>query len=239
VQRLPIARYDQVGGKQLIPQLSQLSQVELAAVEAHERSHRDRPVVLNRLRWLTGNEPLPGYDALDSDEIVRALADADAATVKAVRSYERHHRDRRDVRAEIARILPTSQTSAGQDRAREQMAALVQAGTRSDPPATRADLDARQQRRPGVITAASTAWTHSAMSGTSESGSVTKRAIGASASSSIGRDSTAGARPARANSGSCSAPPTAPLPAFAGRKQQPCLHIHPPERRPRARRHAR
>ena len=37
-QRLPIARYDQLDGKQLIPQLSQLSQEELAAVEAHERS---------------------------------------------------------------------------------------------------------------------------------------------------------------------------------------------------------
>jgi hypothetical protein len=140
-QRLPIARYDQVDGKQLIPQLTQLSQVELAAVEAHERSHRERPVVLNRLRWLRGNEPLPGYDALDSDEIVGALADADAATVKAVRSYERHHRDRRDVRAEVARVIRTAQASAGQDRAREDKAALVQAGIRSDPPPTRTDPD--------------------------------------------------------------------------------------------------
>ncbi len=139
--RLPIASYDQLDGKQVFQQLSQLSQVELAAVEAHERSHRARPVVLNRLRWLRGNEPLPGYDALDSDEIVRALADADAATVKAVRSYERHHRDRRDVRAEVARVIPTARASAAQDRAREQKAALVQAGIRSDPPAPRADLD--------------------------------------------------------------------------------------------------
>ena len=139
--RLPIPRYDQLDGKQVARQLSQLSQLELAAVEAHERSHRARPVVLNRLRWLRGNEPLPGYDALDSDEIVRALTDADAATVKAVRSYERHHRDRRDVRAEVARVMPTARASAAQDRAREQKAALVQAGIRSDPPATRADLD--------------------------------------------------------------------------------------------------
>jgi hypothetical protein len=130
-QRLPIARYDQVDGKQLIAQLSQLSQVELATVEAHERSHRDRPAVLNRLRWLRGNEPLPGYDALASDEIVRILADADAATAKAVRSHERHHRDRREVRAEVARVIPTAQASAGQDRAREQKAALVEAGIRS------------------------------------------------------------------------------------------------------------
>jgi hypothetical protein len=140
-QQLPIARYDQVGGKQLIAQLSQLSQVELAAVEAHERSHRERPVVLNRLRWLRGNEPLPGYDALDLDEIVRILADADAATAKAVRSYERHHRDRREVRAAVARVIRTAKASSGQDRAREQKAALVQAGIRSDPSAPRMDVD--------------------------------------------------------------------------------------------------
>jgi hypothetical protein len=132
-QRLPIAHYDQLDGKQLIPQLSQLSQVELATVEAHERSHRNRPVVLNRLRWLRGGEPLPGYDALDSDAIIGALAAADAATVKAVRSYERHHRDRREVRAEAARVLPTARASAGEDRAREDKAALVQAGLRSGP----------------------------------------------------------------------------------------------------------
>ena len=136
-QPLPIARYDQLEGKQVFPQLSQLSQVELAAVETHERSHRNRPVVLNRLRWLRASEPLPGYDALDSDEIIRILADAGAATVKAVRSYERHHRDRGEVRAAVARVLPSSQASAGQVRAREQKAALVQAGIRSDPPAKR------------------------------------------------------------------------------------------------------
>jgi hypothetical protein len=128
--RLPIARYDRLERKQMFPQLSQLSQVELATIEAYERSHRARPVVLNRLRWLRGNEPIPGYDALDSAAIVRALADADAATVKAVRSYERHHRDRREVRAEVARAMPAAKASAGQDRACEQKAALVQAGIR-------------------------------------------------------------------------------------------------------------
>jgi hypothetical protein len=140
-QRLPIARYDQLDGKQLIPQLSHLSQVELAARDAHERSHRERPVVLNRLGWLRGSDPLPGYDALESDEIVRALAGADAATVRAVRSYERHHRDRREVWAEAARVLPTARASAGKDRARDDKAALVQAGIRPDAPAERADLD--------------------------------------------------------------------------------------------------
>lgn len=147
-QRLPIARYDQLDGKQVIPKLSELSQVELAAVEAYERSHRERPVVLNRLRWLRGNEPLPGYDALDSDEIVKALADADAATVQAVRSYERHHRDRPEVRAEVARVIPTAKPSAGQDRAREEKAALVEAGIRSDPRAAPPEMRTQGHHSP-------------------------------------------------------------------------------------------
>jgi hypothetical protein len=132
-QQLPIARYDQLDSKQLFPELSQLSQVELAAVEAYERSHRERPVVLNRLRWLRTSEPLPGYDTLEPAEIVHALADADAQTLKAVRSYERHHRDRREVSDEVARALPTSRPSAGEDRARAEKATLVEAGIRSRP----------------------------------------------------------------------------------------------------------
>ena len=136
-QQLPIARYDHLDSKQVFPELSQLSQVELAAVEAYERSHRERPVVLNRLRWLRTSEPLPGYDALESDEIVRALAEADAQTLKVVRSYERHHRARREVSDEVARLLPTARASAGEDHARQEKAALVQAGTRSNPPAAR------------------------------------------------------------------------------------------------------
>jgi hypothetical protein len=129
-ERLPIPGYDDLGAKQLIPQLSHLSQLALAAVEVHERSHQARPAVLNRLRWLSGSEPLPGYDALASDEIVRRLAGADSTTIKAVRSYERHHRDRRDISAEAARVLPTARTSAQQNRAQEAKAELVRAGMR-------------------------------------------------------------------------------------------------------------
>jgi hypothetical protein len=130
-QRLPVAGYDQLDGRSVVSQLSRLSQVELVAVEAYERSHRNRPVVLNRLGWLRGNEPLPGYDTLDSDGVVRALAVADKATVKAVRSYERHHRDRGEVRAEVARVMPTARASAAEDRSRRDKGGLVQAGIRS------------------------------------------------------------------------------------------------------------
>jgi hypothetical protein len=129
-QGLPIDSYDELDDHQLIARLPDLSQLELTAVEAHESSHRARPKVLNRLRWLRGSEPLPGYDALDPGEIVRALADADAATVKAVRSYESHHRARRDVLAKAAVVLPTARVSAGQARASEDKEALVEAGLR-------------------------------------------------------------------------------------------------------------
>ena len=50
-----------------------------------------------------------------------------------MRSYERHHRNRREVLAEAARVIPTAKASAGQDRALEEKAALVQAGIQSDP----------------------------------------------------------------------------------------------------------
>ena len=137
-QRLPIARYDQLDGKQVVTQLSRLSQVELAALEAHERSHRGRPVVLNRLRWLRGSEPLPGYDALDSDEIVRILADADAATAKAVRSYEAHaiaarceqksHASSPPHRPVPDRIAPANRRS----RSSKQASGLIRPPTRTD-----------------------------------------------------------------------------------------------------------
>ena len=47
----------------------EFSQVELAAIETYERSHRNRPEVLDKLRYMRGSEPLPGYDALSPEQI--------------------------------------------------------------------------------------------------------------------------------------------------------------------------
>jgi hypothetical protein len=142
-EELPIADYDKLDAKQLRPQLSPLSQVELAAVESYELAHQARPVVLNRLHWLKGSEPVSGYDALTTEQIVQALAEADTGTVKAVREYERRHQDRHEVRAEIARVLPTALASVGEDRARDEQAALVQEGF-AGREKTRADLAGRR-----------------------------------------------------------------------------------------------
>ena len=138
--RLPISGYDQLGEKQVSDQLAQLSQVELAAVETYERAHGSRPVVLEKLRYMRSSEPLPGYDGLTPEQIAEALAGADAETIRAVRDYERKFQHRQSVLTEAARILPTSQASAREERAREDKAALLREGyadrerTAPDPP---------------------------------------------------------------------------------------------------------
>jgi len=124
----PISGYDQLDDKQVGARLPQLSQVELAAVETYERSHKNRPEVLDKLRYMRTSEPLPGYDALSPEQIATALAGADAETVKAVRDYERKFGHRKQVLDEAARVLPTSQASAGEDRAREERGARVREG---------------------------------------------------------------------------------------------------------------
>jgi hypothetical protein len=137
---VPISGYDQLGDKEVGDRLSELSQAELGSVETYERAHRNRPAVLEKLRYMQGSEPVPGYDALTTEQIAEALADADAETVKAVRDYERKFRHRQSVLSEAARVLPTSRASAREERAHEDKAALLREGyadrerTAPDPP---------------------------------------------------------------------------------------------------------
>jgi hypothetical protein len=102
--RLPFAGYDRLNHREVVKGLSDHSQIELEAVESYERSHKDREPVLDKLRYLRGSEPLPGYDALSVTEVVTALEDADVATIKRVRGYERKFANRRDVLEEVARV---------------------------------------------------------------------------------------------------------------------------------------
>jgi hypothetical protein len=90
----PLDGYDHLGTRDVVAQLAQRSQSELASIEAHERSHKDRPEVLNKLRYLRGDEPLPDYDALDPEQISTALDGADLDTAKRVREYERKFKRR-------------------------------------------------------------------------------------------------------------------------------------------------
>ena len=119
--------------------LAQLSQVELAAVETYERAHESRPVVLMKLRYMRGSEPLPGYDGLTPEQIAEALAGADAETIRAVRDYERKFQHRQSVLMK-PRAYCQGRGRAPRGSAREDKAALLREGyadrerTAPDPP---------------------------------------------------------------------------------------------------------
>jgi hypothetical protein len=101
---LPIAGYDRLRADRVTEQLHQLSQSELASIEAHERSHQDRQEVLDKLRYLRGSEPLPDYDGLDAGEVSTALKSADLDAITRVREYEMKFQRRDDVLGELARV---------------------------------------------------------------------------------------------------------------------------------------
>jgi hypothetical protein len=100
----PFPDYDRLNNRQVMDAFSHHSQTELEAAETYERSHKDRGPVLDKLRYMRGREPLPGYDALSVKEIVAALGEADMAKIKAVRAYERKFGNRPDVLEEVVRV---------------------------------------------------------------------------------------------------------------------------------------
>ncbi len=99
-----IQGYDQLVDKKVITQLCRLSQQELEAVETYERAHDGRPVVLDKLRYLRGDEPVIGFDALTPEQVPAALEDADLETLDLVRSYEQRLRGRERVLTEVDRL---------------------------------------------------------------------------------------------------------------------------------------
>jgi hypothetical protein len=102
--QLPFDGYDRLDEKRVMDGLSDHSQVELEAVESYERSHKSRDRVLNKLRYMRGNEPLSGYDALGVGAVLAALKEADHVTIKKVRGYERKFANRPDVLDEVGRL---------------------------------------------------------------------------------------------------------------------------------------
>jgi ferritin-like metal-binding protein YciE len=102
---LPIARYDDLNADEITAKLTELSQIDLAKVQAYERKNENRTTVLNRIGNLQGTEPWPGYDELTVAEIREALADADDDRAKAARDYERAHKNRAGVLAVAEREL--------------------------------------------------------------------------------------------------------------------------------------
>jgi hypothetical protein len=93
----PIAGYDDLTAEEIVAKLPELSQVQLAQVVTYEQAHAKRATVLDRVKALTGAEPVPGYDELTADEAQKVLTGADATTAAAIRDYERRHKDRSSV----------------------------------------------------------------------------------------------------------------------------------------------
>jgi ferritin-like metal-binding protein YciE len=96
-QDLAIANYDSLNADQVVGRLSELSQVDLAKVDAYERKHQNRSTVLSRIDSLRKDEPWPGYDEQTVEEIRKALARGDAQQSREVREYERRHKERQGV----------------------------------------------------------------------------------------------------------------------------------------------
>ncbi len=94
---VPIARYDSLTAAEVIARLRNLSQRELATVERYEKRHESRQTVLSRIDSLREKEPWRGYDDATVNEVKKKLADADEERAKAVRDYERRHRERKGV----------------------------------------------------------------------------------------------------------------------------------------------
>jgi hypothetical protein len=100
---IPFAGYERLNARQAMDGLSDHTQIELEAVEAYERSHQSRQPVLDKLRWMRGSEPLPGYDALSVEDIITALKTSNSTTIKKVRGYERKFANRPEILDEVVR----------------------------------------------------------------------------------------------------------------------------------------
>ena len=94
---LAIANYDSLSADEIQDKLSELSQIDLAKVNAYERKNQNRSTITSRIDSLQGDEPWPGYDELGVDEVRAVLSEGDETQIKAVRSYERKHKNRAGV----------------------------------------------------------------------------------------------------------------------------------------------
>ena len=94
---LPIPGFDSLSANEVQDKLSELSQIDLAKVNAYERKNQNRSTVTSRIDSLQGDEPWPGYDELSVDEVRAVLSEGDEQRIKDVRDYERKHKARAGV----------------------------------------------------------------------------------------------------------------------------------------------
>jgi ferritin-like metal-binding protein YciE len=96
-EELAIARYDTLTAEEITGKLPELSQIDLAKIEAYERKNQNRTTILNRVTSLRSDEPWAGYDELTAAEVTAVLSEGDDDRTNDVRSYERAHKNRAGV----------------------------------------------------------------------------------------------------------------------------------------------
>jgi hypothetical protein len=94
---LTIARYDSLTADEITSRLTDLSQIDLAKVDAYERKNQNRTTVLSRISTLRGDEPWPGYDELTAAEVQAGLSEGDGERATQAQTYERAHKNRAGV----------------------------------------------------------------------------------------------------------------------------------------------
>lgn len=94
---LALAGYDKLTAAEVVDRLGQLSQIELAKIDAYERRNHARSTILGKIATLRDQEPWPGYDELNVEEIRATLSDGGEDRLGEVRSYERSHKNRAGV----------------------------------------------------------------------------------------------------------------------------------------------
>jgi ferritin-like metal-binding protein YciE len=105
---LAIARYDKLTAEEIAGRLAELSQIDLAKIDAYERRNQNRTTILSRISTLRGDEPWAGYDELTADEVQAVLSEGDDDRAEQVRSYERSHKNRAGVLRAAERELATA-----------------------------------------------------------------------------------------------------------------------------------
>ncbi|MFI6935405.1 hypothetical protein [Streptomyces sp. NPDC050287] len=96
-QELPIARFSQLSVDEIKQQLRTLSQSDLTVIEGYERTHANRPGVLDAIEQLRGSEPWDGYDTMNPDKILAQLQNVPSTVARQVLEYERLHQQRQEV----------------------------------------------------------------------------------------------------------------------------------------------
>jgi hypothetical protein len=91
---LAISNYDSLSADEVQDKPSELSQVDLAKLDAYERKNPNRATITGRIDSLQASEPWPGYDELGVEEIRAVLSEGDDTRIEAVRDYERKHKAR-------------------------------------------------------------------------------------------------------------------------------------------------